>query len=102
MPDAADLPVVVALGSVHPDQVDPVLGGHCRFVPEPTDSDLAVAQGAIVRADALVDNEFLARTPRLRVLARTAGILGDLEAAICRELGADRSRRRPSPGGNTG
>jgi hypothetical protein len=26
---------------------------------------------------------------RLRVLARTAGILGDLEAAICRELGAD-------------
>ena len=27
---------------------------------------------------------------RLRVLARTAGILGDLEAAVHRELGADR------------
>jgi len=27
---------------------------------------------------------------RLRVLGRTAGILGDLEAAVRRELGADR------------
>ena len=27
---------------------------------------------------------------RMRLLARTAGILGELEAAICRELGADR------------
>ncbi len=40
---------------------------------------------------------------RLRVLARTAGLLGDLEAAIRRELGADqippKTRR---PGGNTG
>jgi hypothetical protein len=26
---------------------------------------------------------------RLRVLGRTVGILGELEAAICRELGAD-------------
>jgi hypothetical protein len=27
---------------------------------------------------------------RMRVLARTAGILGELEAAILRELGADK------------
>jgi hypothetical protein len=29
---------------------------------------------------------------RMRVLARTAGILGELEAAVRRELGADRTR----------
>jgi hypothetical protein len=40
---------------------------------------------------------------RMRVLARTAGILGELEAAVRRELGADRipPKTRP-PGGNTG
>ena len=52
MPEVAELPVVVGLGVVDPDLVNPVLGGHCRFVPEPTEADLAQAQGAIVRADA--------------------------------------------------
>jgi D-3-phosphoglycerate dehydrogenase / 2-oxoglutarate reductase len=71
MPEVAELPVVVGLGLVDPALVNPVLGGHCRFVPEPTEADLAQAQGAIVRADARVDTELLARTPRLRVVART-------------------------------
>ena len=35
MPEVAELPVVVGLGLVDPDLVNPVLGGHCRFVPEP-------------------------------------------------------------------
>ena len=88
MPEVADLPVVVGLGVVDPDLVNPVLGGHCRFVAEPTEADLAQAQGAIVRADALVDNEFLARTPRLRVLARTGvGVERvDLDAATARGI----------------
>jgi len=40
---------------------------------------------------------------RMRVLARTAGILGELEAAVRYEPGADRipPKTRP-PGGNTG
>jgi len=44
------LPVVVALGPVDPALVTGVLDGHCRFVPDPGDAELAVAAGAIVRA----------------------------------------------------
>ena len=63
-------------------------GTGVRFVAEPTDADLAVAVGAIVRADAVVDAAFLDRTPRMRVLART-GVgtdLVDLEAATARGI----------------
>jgi D-3-phosphoglycerate dehydrogenase len=71
MAEIADLPVVVGLGVVDPDLVGPVLSGRCRFVPEPTEADLGQAKGAIARADALLDRAFLARTPQLRVVART-------------------------------
>ena len=43
MPEVADLPVVVGLGVVDPDLVNPVLGRQCRFVGEPTEQDLAEA-----------------------------------------------------------
>ena len=38
-------PWLSALGVVDPDLVSPVLGGRCRFVPEPTDADLAAGAG---------------------------------------------------------
>jgi hypothetical protein len=42
--------------------------------------------------------QFRSDEARMQVLARTAGILGELEAAVRRELGAPtRSRRRPGP-----
>ena len=81
-------PLVVGLGKVEPDLVIGVLGGDIDFVAKPTDADLAVAQGAIVRADAVVDKAFLDRTPRMRVLART-GVgtdLVDLETATARGI----------------
>jgi hypothetical protein len=39
---------------------------------------------------------------RMRVLARTAGILGDLEAAVRRELGADQFPPKTGSRYNTG
>ena len=81
-------PVVVGLGKVEPELVTGVLGGGIGFVAEPTDADLAVAEGAIVRADAVVDAAFLDRAPRMRVLART-GVgtdLVDLDAATARGI----------------
>jgi D-3-phosphoglycerate dehydrogenase len=81
-------PVVVGLGAVDPALVTDVLGPGVDFIPTPADDDLAVAQGAIVRADAVVDAAFLDRTPRMRVLART-GVgtdLVDLDTATARGI----------------
>ncbi len=81
-------PLIVGLGTVDPGLVVPILGAGCRFVAEPTDADLAQAQGAIVRADALLDRAFFERTPRLRVVARTGvGVERvDLAAASARGI----------------
>jgi D-3-phosphoglycerate dehydrogenase len=82
------LPVVVALGAVDPTLVTDALGDSIEFVAQPGHDDLAIAEGAIVRADAVVDAALLARTPRLRVLARTGvGVdLVDLEEASARGI----------------
>ena len=81
-------PVVVALGAVDPTLVTEVLGDSVEFVAQPGPEDLAIAEGAIVRADAVVDAALLARAPRLRVLARTGvGVdLVDLEEASARGI----------------
>ena len=85
---AAERPVVVALGPVDPALVAGVFGDGVSFVAEPNAADLAVAVGAIARADAVVDAELFDRAPRLRVVARTGvGVdLVDLEAAKARGI----------------
>ena len=51
----------------------------------------------------LYPGRFRADEARMRVLARTAGLLGELEVAVRRELGADRiSLGTGPPGDNTG
>jgi D-3-phosphoglycerate dehydrogenase / 2-oxoglutarate reductase len=79
-------PLVVALGTVEPTLVTEVLGDTVEFVARPSPEELAVAEGAIARADAVVDAALLARAPRLRVVARTGvGVdLVDLAEASAR------------------
>jgi D-3-phosphoglycerate dehydrogenase len=81
-------PLVVALGTVDPELVTGVLGDAVEFVARPGPADLAEAEGAIVRAEVVVDAALLARAPRLRVLARTGvGVdLVDLEEASARGI----------------
>src|SRR3954466_8153324 len=63
--------VVVGLGAVDPTLVTGVLGDEVVFIPTPTHDDMGVAEGAIVRADAVVDAAFLDRAPRLQWFGRT-------------------------------
>jgi phosphoglycerate dehydrogenase-like enzyme len=69
--------IFVALGSVEPDLVEPLLSEHQRLIQNPTDEDLANADAAIVRAAYRVDRELLDRMPALKVIART-GVGTDL------------------------
>lgn len=80
--------VVVALGDVSPGLVQGYLGEGITFIARPGPEDLAVAEGAIVRADASVDAALLARMPKLRALARTGvGVERvDVEAATERGI----------------
>ena len=82
------LPLVVGLGIVDPALVAEVFSGRCRFVAQPTHTDLREAQGAIARADADIDTAFLDGAPRLRVVARTGvGVERvDLDAATARGI----------------
>lgn len=78
--------VVIGLGPVPADVVEPVLGPDVDFRPEPTDADRARAAGAIVRAASPVGAPELARMPQVKVLART-GVgynLVDVQAAADR------------------
>ncbi|KRE67724.1 oxidoreductase [Arthrobacter sp. Soil736] len=69
--------IFVALGSVEPDLVEPLLSEHQRLIQDPTAEDLATADAAIVRAAYRVDRELLDRMPALKVIART-GVGTDL------------------------
>lgn len=77
--------IVVGLGPVDPSIVEPVLGPRLRFVAQPTEVDLALAQGAIVRAAYPVNRDALERMPQLRVLARTGVGTELVDLQLCAE-----------------
>lgn len=80
--------LVVGLGPVEPSLVTAWLGPDTDFEPEPDESALARAEGAIVRAAFDVDAALLDRLPALRVIARTGvGVERvDLAAATARGI----------------
>jgi phosphoglycerate dehydrogenase-like enzyme len=79
--------IVVGLGPVTPDTVQPVLGAGIAFISEPTAEDLLRASGAIVRAAYVLDKAVFDAMPHLRVIART-GVGYDLvDVAIADERG---------------
>ncbi|WP_138316656.1 NAD(P)-dependent oxidoreductase [Rhodoluna limnophila] len=81
--------IVVGLGPVESDVVQPVLGDAMKFVEHPTDADIAEASGAIVRAAFVFDEAQFAKMPNLRVLART-GVGTDLvDLNVAEERGID-------------
>ncbi|WP_082305252.1 2-hydroxyacid dehydrogenase [Leucobacter japonicus] len=83
----AQRPVVVALGPVAPEHVVPYLPDDAIFVPDPSAGDLAVAEGAIVRAAYRLDRAALDRMPKLRVIARTGVGVDHVDVAAAHERG---------------
>ncbi|WP_129659956.1 hydroxyacid dehydrogenase [Rothia uropygialis] len=71
--------VVIGLGPVPPEEVETVLGADVDFVADPGPQDLAVAEGAIVRAAVTVGEAELARMPELKVIARTGVGVDDVD-----------------------
>mgnify|MGYP000352499794 CR=1 FL=1 len=63
--------IVVGLGPVDTHVVQPVLGDNVKFVANPSDTDIAEAVGAIVRAAFKFDAAQFAKMPNLKVIART-------------------------------
>lgn len=73
-------------GAVGTLEASRIIVERVTFVTDPTPDDLAVAEGAIVRADRRVDEDILRRAPRLRAIARTGVDLVDVAAASDRGI----------------
>lgn len=78
---------VVALGKVDVDLVSETLGDQIQLITEPSESDLRVASGAIVRANFTVDADMFAKMPNLKVLARTGVGTERVDLAIASSRG---------------
>jgi phosphoglycerate dehydrogenase-like enzyme len=92
------LQIIVGLGPVESEVVQPVLGDDLVFIESPTDEDISKAAGAIVRAAFVFDEAQFARMPNLKVVART-GVGTDLV-----DLNVAQQKNIPvviTPGSNT-
>lgn len=69
--------IVIGLGPVISNIVQPILGGSIKFIEEPNEKDFEIAVGAIVRASYVVDKAAIDSMPNLKVIART-GVGTDL------------------------
>lgn len=90
--------IVVGLGPVPLEQVQPYLDSDTQFIVSPTPVELAQAQGAIVRAAYKIGPEELDQMPRLKVLARTGVGVDQLDVEKIKER---RIAIAITPGSNT-
>jgi phosphoglycerate dehydrogenase-like enzyme len=94
----SSIPVIVGLGPISSEIVAPILGSGFSFIENPTSADLAIAEGAIVRAAFEFNKSVFDSMPNLKVIART-GVgteLVDLAEADARNIPV-----LITPGGNT-
>jgi len=81
-------PIIVGLGPISSEIVAPVLGSGFTYIENPTPEDLAIADGALVRAAFEFNKSVFDAMPNLKVIART-GVgteLVDLEEADARNI----------------
>ena len=84
----SSLPVIVGLGPISSEIVAPILGSDFAYIENPTPRDLAIAQGALVRAAFEFNKSVFDAMPNLKVIART-GVgteLVDLNEADTRNI----------------
>jgi len=94
----SSLPIIVGLGPIAAEIVAPILGSGFTYIENPTPQDLAIAEGAIVRAAFEFNKTVFDAMPNLKVIART-GVgteLVDLVEADARNIPVV-----ITPGGNT-
>jgi len=81
-------PMIVGLGPISSEIVEPVLGSGFTYIENPTPEDLKVADGALVRAAFEFNKSVFDAMPNLKVIART-GVgteLVDLKEADARNI----------------
>lgn len=81
-------PIIVGLGPISSEIVAPVLGSGFTYIENPTPQDLAIADGALVRAAFEFNKSVFDSMPNLKVIVRT-GVgteLVDLKEADVRNI----------------
>jgi D-3-phosphoglycerate dehydrogenase len=84
----SSIPVIVGLGPISSEIVAPILGSNFTYIENPAPKDLAVAEGALVRAAFEFNKSVFDSMPNLKVIART-GVgteLVDLDEADARNI----------------
>ena len=78
---------MVGLGRIEASIVQPVLGGAIEYIEDPSATDLASADGALVRAAYVVDRACIDAMPQLKVIARTGVGTEMVDVAYARSRG---------------
>jgi phosphoglycerate dehydrogenase-like enzyme len=84
----SSIPVIVGLGPISREIVAPIFGSKFTYIENPMPQDLAIAEGALVRAAFEFNKSVFESMPNLKVLART-GVgteLVDLDEADARNI----------------